>query len=82
MVVTPGNTVAGYQVYGAFLTDATLGNTYVLGIDATSATDPVIGAGTTIYLNTDQNTATGYSPFGQYRRRIRSRVLLRFEQPA
>ena len=62
--MTPGNTVAGYQVYGAFLNDATLGNTYVIGIDATAATDPIIGAGTVIYLNTDQNTATGYSPFG------------------
>ena len=38
-VMTSGNTVAGYQVYGAFLNDATLGNTYVLGIDATAATD-------------------------------------------
>ena len=24
----------------------------------------MIGAGTTIWLNTDQNTTTGYSPFG------------------
>ncbi len=40
-VMTSGNTVAGYQVYGAFLDDATLGNTYVIGIDATAATDPV-----------------------------------------
>lgn len=62
MIMTPGNTVAGYQVYGALLSDATLGKTYVIGIDATSATDPVIGVGTTIYLNTDQNTATGFSP--------------------
>jgi hypothetical protein len=61
MIATPGNAVAGYQVYGAFLNDATLGNTYVIGIDATAAaTDPVISAGTTIYLNTDQNTVTGY----------------------
>src|ERR1700678_1287912 len=61
MIATPGNAVAGYQVYGAFLNDATLGNTYVIGIDATAAaTDPLISAGTTIYLNTDQNTATGY----------------------
>jgi hypothetical protein len=59
-VVTPGNTVAGYQVYGAFLSDATLGNTYVIGIDATNSADPVIGAGSTIYLNTDQNATTGY----------------------
>ena len=63
-VMTSGNTVAGYQVYGAFLNDATLGNTYVIGIDATAATDPVIAAGTVIYLNTDQNNTTGYSPFG------------------
>ena len=59
-----GNTVAGYQTYGALLNDATLGNTYVIGIDATSATDPVIGPNTYIYLNTDQNTSTGFSPFG------------------
>ena len=63
-LMTPGNTVAGYQVYGAFLNDATLGNTYVIGIDATASTDPAIAPGTVIYLNTDQNTATGYSPFG------------------
>jgi serralysin len=64
MIMTPENTVAGYQVYGAFLNDATLGNTYVFGIDATASTDPVIGAGSILYLNTDQNDATGYSPFG------------------
>ena len=64
MVMTPANTVAGYQVYGAFLNDATLGNTYVIGIDATTTTDPAIGPGTFIYLNTDQNNTTGYSPFG------------------
>ena len=59
-VMTSANTVAGYQVYGNFLADATLGNTYVIGIDATAATDPVIGPGTVIYLNTDQNSTTGY----------------------
>ena len=64
MVMTQGNTVTGYQIYGAFLNDATLGNTYVIGIDATGTTDPVIGASTIIYLNTDQNDTTGYSPFG------------------
>ena len=63
-VVTPANTVAGYQVYGALLNDATLGKNYVIGIDATATTDPVIGANAFIYLNTDQNTSTGYSPFG------------------
>ena len=60
IVTTPANVVAGYQVYGAFLNDATLGNTYVIGIDATASTDPVIGPGTIIYLNTDQNNTTGY----------------------
>ncbi len=64
-VMTSGNTVAGYQVYGTFLNDATLGNTYVIGIDATATANPVIGAGTVIYLNTDQNNTTGYSPFGK-----------------
>ncbi|HSV25968.1 MAG TPA: hypothetical protein VLJ17_23445 [Xanthobacteraceae bacterium] len=63
-VMNSGNTVAGYQVYGALIADATLGNNYVIGIDATAPTDPVIAANTFIYLNTDQNTATGYSPFG------------------
>ncbi|RBP07126.1 hypothetical protein DFR50_12956 [Roseiarcus fermentans] len=62
MVMTSANTVTGYQVYGVDLNDATLGPTYVIGIDATSSTDQVIAAGTTIYLNTDQSTATGYSP--------------------
>src|SRR6202165_856464 len=63
-LMTPVNTVAGYQVYGALLNDATLGKNYVIGIDATVTTDPVIAANTFIYLNTDQNRATGYSPFG------------------
>ena len=62
-LMTPANTVAGYQVYGALIDDAKLGKNYVIGIEAT-ATDPVIAAGTVVYLNTDQNTATGYSPFG------------------
>ena len=64
MVMTPANTVAGYQVYGAFLNDPTLGNTYVVGIDATDPADPAIGAGTVIYLNADRNNTTGFSPFG------------------
>jgi hypothetical protein len=63
-LMRPGNTVAGYQVFGALINDATLGKNYVVGIDATVATDPVIAANTVLYLNTDQNTATGYSPFG------------------
>ena len=63
-VVTPSNTVAGYQVYGALINDATLGKNYVVGIDATVMTDPVIASNTFIYLNTDQNAATGFSPFG------------------
>src|SRR5580698_6463413 len=60
-LMTSGNTAAGYQIYGSFLNDATLGNTYVIGIDATAATDPVIGSGATIYLNTDQSDTTGYN---------------------
>ena len=58
-VERPGNTVANYQVYGALVDDAT-GKNYVVGINAAVATDPVIAAYTFIYLNTDQNAATGY----------------------
>ncbi|WGR69600.1 MULTISPECIES: hypothetical protein [unclassified Bradyrhizobium] len=63
-IMTPSNTVAGYQVYGALLDDQTLGKTYLIGINATLATDPTIAAFTYIYLNTDQSRTTGYSPFG------------------
>src|SRR5260370_10419582 len=63
-LMTPVNKGAGSQVVCAPVIDATLGNTYVIGIDATVTTDPVIGAYTFIYLNTDQNAATGFSPFG------------------
>jgi Ca2+-binding RTX toxin-like protein len=63
-VERPTNTVAEYQIYGSLVDDATLGKNYVLGIDATVATDPAIAAFTFIYLNTDQSTATGYTPFG------------------
>src|SRR6202158_1574883 len=63
-LMTPTNTVAGYQLYGALLNDATLGKNYVIGINATVTTDPVIAANTFIYLNTDENRATGFSPFG------------------
>jgi serralysin len=59
LITTPSNFVTGYNLYGTVQNDA-----YLLAINATVATDPVIGAGTTIWLNTDQNTATGYSPFG------------------
>src|ERR1700682_883187 len=63
-LMTPTNTVAGYQLYGALINDATLGKNYVIGINATVTTDPVIAANTFIYLNTDQNRATGFTPFG------------------
>jgi len=63
LVQTAANTVAGYNIYGQLVSDPTLGNTYVIGISSTSATDPVIGANTYIYLNTDQNSATGFSPW-------------------
>src|ERR1043165_4607680 len=59
LITTPANVVASYSLFGTVQND-----TYYIGIQATSATDPVIGAGTTIWLNTDQNTATGFSPFG------------------
>ena len=74
-LMKPANTVAGYQVYGGLINDATLGNTYVIGIDATDTADPAIGAGTIIYLNTDQNVATGLSVVRRRGRRVRGPVL-------
>ncbi len=56
---TPANNVAGYDLFGTVQND-----TYLIAIEGTGSTAPVIGDGTTIWLNTDQNTATGYSPFG------------------
>src|ERR1700761_8791686 len=58
------NASPNYQIYGALINDPTLGENYVIGLDATGSNDPVIAAGTVIYLNTDQNNTTGYSPFG------------------
>lgn len=58
LIDNPGNYVPGYNLYGTVAND-----TYYIAIQATSVNDPVIGAGTTIWLNTDQNNATGYSPF-------------------
>ena len=64
-VATPGNTVPGYNIYGALVTDPTAGVNYVIGIQATdTVNDPIIGLNTTIWLNSDQNTATGFSPIG------------------
>src|SRR4051812_9201256 len=59
LITTPSNFVPGYSLYGTVQNDS-----YFIAIDAALATDPVIGAGTTIWLNTDQNTAAGSSPFG------------------
>jgi serralysin len=58
LIDNPGDAVPGYSLYGTVQDD-----TYFIAIQATAGTDPVIGAGTTIWLNTDQSTATGYSPF-------------------
>ncbi len=58
IIDNPANAVPGYLLYGTVQND-----TYFIAIQGTGAADPVIGAGTTIWLNTDQNTATGYSPF-------------------
>jgi len=55
---TPANTVSGYSVYGTYVTDPTYGVNYIIGING-GTTGTNIGAGTTIYLNTDQNAATG-----------------------
>ncbi len=51
----PSQQVAGYSVYGKNTADG-----YVLAINAAEA----IGANTTIWLNTDQNKASGFQVFG------------------
>jgi Ca2+-binding RTX toxin-like protein len=61
LVQIPANTVPGYNVYGQLVADAA-GAAYVIGLEATSTAYPMIGQGATIYLNTDQNAATGFSP--------------------
>jgi RTX calcium-binding nonapeptide repeat (4 copies)/Polysaccharide deacetylase len=50
-----GGGVAGYEVYGKYAA-----NNYVFGIKSAVA----IGAGTTIWIDADQNRATGYQIFG------------------
>jgi hypothetical protein len=59
-LMTPANTVAGYQVYGALINDATQGGqNYVIGIDATDTSAAPIGPNSIIYLNTDRDKTTG-----------------------
>ena len=58
IIDNPANVAPGYSLYGTVQND-----TYFIAIQGTGTTVPVIGSGTTIWLNTDQNTATGYSPF-------------------
>ncbi|MGH1395963.1 MAG: polysaccharide deacetylase [Trichormus sp.] len=53
----PGTGQAGYELYGKYAGDA-----YVFAFKSNSQ---AIGAGTTVWLNTDRNTNTGYQIFGQ-----------------
>ncbi|MBV8589958.1 MAG: hypothetical protein JO212_07840 [Acetobacteraceae bacterium] len=53
-----GDALPGCALYGT--ADS---NDYYMAIKATVSIDPVIGPGTTIWLNTGQNGGTGYSPF-------------------
>lgn len=52
----PGSAVAGYELYGRYT-----GDSYVFALKAASGQ---IGAGTTVWLNTDQNKATGHQIWG------------------
>ena len=63
LVEIPANTVAGYDLYGKLVFDPVLGANYVIGLSATLSSDAVIGPNTFIYLNTDQNASTGFSPW-------------------
>lgn len=52
----PGTPVTGYKLYGRYESNA-----YKILLQSDTRS---IGAGTTIWLNTDQNAATGYQIFG------------------
>ncbi|WP_460451295.1 Calx-beta domain-containing protein [Alsobacter sp. SYSU BS001988] len=52
---TAANSVAGVEVYGRYE-----GDSYIVALKSGAA----IGAGTTAWLNTDRNAATGYQIFG------------------
>lgn len=52
----PGTPVTGYKLYGRYESNA-----YKILLQSDTRS---IGAGTTIWLNTDQNAATGYQVFG------------------
>ncbi len=54
---TPSNGAPGYALYGSYQGDA-----FVLAIQAPAGV--AIGANTTLWFNTDLNTATGYQIFG------------------
>ena len=54
---TAADGVAGYEVYGQYA-----GNAFVFALKA--PTGVKIGANTTFWLNTDQNTSTGYQIWG------------------
>ena len=54
--VSSNLTVSGYKLYGRYKN-----NTYKIRLESDSK---VIGTGTTIWLNTDNNVSTGYSIFG------------------
>lgn len=54
----PTTTVANYEVYGRFEND-----TFHVALH-TSEPGVAIGTGTTLWLNTDDDTATGYQIFG------------------
>ena len=51
-----GSGQAGFELYGKYT-----GNAYVFAIKSSTV---AIGAGTTLWLNTDQNASTGYQIFG------------------
>jgi hypothetical protein len=56
---TLGNFVPDYALYGtADVSD------YYIAVEATNSADPVIEDGTVFWLNTDQNTTTGFSSIG------------------
>lgn len=52
----PGGAISGYEIYGKYA-----GDNYIFAVKSDST---AVGAGTTFWLNTDQNSSTGYQIFG------------------
>ncbi|MBD2356847.1 polysaccharide deacetylase [Tolypothrix sp. FACHB-123] len=59
----PGTGVQGVEIYGKYAVDLNVGDAYVFAL---KTDDLAIGTFTTLWLNTDRNSTTGYQVNGQF----------------